>query len=153
MRGIGQLGTPRDLLTKLTHDFARVNSSPSDTYAAFDFFVTAEHMVDWVLPGYGNRQAQAALRSSSPLLQVISHIASGSKHFVAEASHHHHVQHVDSPPGAFHSEAFDPHASQTDALFVTLEGAAAAALGQQILVIDLAKKALGFWEQYVQQKC
>ena len=153
MRGIGRLETPRDLLAKLTHDFARLTSDPSDTYAAFDFFVTAEHMVDWVLPGYVNRQAQAELRSGSAVLQAISHIASGSKHFVAEARHHQHVQHVDAPHGAFDSKAFNSHAFQTDALFVTLDGTATAALGKHILVVDLAEKALRFWKEYVEQNC
>ena len=149
MRGIGQLDTPQHLLAKLKNDFARVTSDPADTYAAFDFFVTGEHMVDWVLPGYSNKKAQDDLRSSSPILQAVSHIANGSKHFVTEAKRHHHVQHVDAPPGAFDARAFDPHAFETDALYVTLEGAAATALGPQMLVVDLAEKTLRFWEDYV----
>ncbi len=145
MKGFGNLRTPQDLLAKLRHDLARVKADPSDTDAAFDFFVTAEHMVDWVLPGYANSQARAELRRSSPLLQVISHIANGSKHFVAEAKHHEHVQRVDAPPGAFDSKAFAPHAFQTGALYVRLEGAAAAELGNEVLVVDLAEKAFEFW--------
>ncbi len=46
--------TPKYLLRKLEHDYARVQRNPRDTYAAFDFFVTAEHMVDWVSPEVGN---------------------------------------------------------------------------------------------------
>ena len=42
--GFFALGTPADLLKKLRHDFS---------YAAFDFFVTAEHLLDWKYPDDG----------------------------------------------------------------------------------------------------
>jgi len=149
MKGFGQLDRPAHLLEKLRHDLGRVTCDPSDQYAAFDFFVTAEHMVDWVLPGLAQRQAQARLRGSDPLLQVVSHIANGSKHFVAEARHHQHVQHVDAPPSAFQPSAFESSAFQTGALYVTLDGTSAQALGSQIEVTDLAKRVFRFWQAYV----
>jgi len=153
MRGIGQLDTPQHLLAKLKHDLERVQADPSDTYAAFDFFVTAEHMLDWVLPGYQNKHARSALRDSSPLLQAVSHIANGSKHLVAEAKHHQYVRYVDAPAGAFDSKAFDPHAFETDALFVTFDGAVAMVLGSEMLVFDLAEKTYLFWDDYVRRNC
>jgi len=149
MKGFGQLDKPGHLLGKLRHDFDRVTSDPTDTYAAFDFFVTAEHMVDWVLPGFAQKHAQAALRASNAVLQVVSHIANGSKHFIAEARHHQHVQHVDAPPPAFQPDAFQGADFQTGALYVTLEGEAAQALGPQLLVTDLAARVLRYWEEYV----
>src|SRR5262245_41569217 len=118
MRGFGQLDTPRHLLAKLTHDYSRMLLGPGDQYAAFDFFVTAEHMVDWVAPGYANKPTRTALRESDPLLQVVSNIASGSKHFIAEDKRHHHVQHVDAPVPIATGEALQVPAS----LYVTLEG-------------------------------
>jgi hypothetical protein len=150
MKGFGQLDRPAHLLEKLRHDLARITSDPSDQYAAFDFFVTAEHMVDWVLPGFAQKQAQAGLRDSNPLLQVVSHIANGSKHFVAEARHHRHVQHVDAPPSAFQPSAFQSSAFQTGALYVTLEGTAAQAFGPQLEVTDLAERVFRFWQAYVE---
>ena len=153
MRGIGPLDTPQHLLGKLKRDFERVQATPSDPYAAFDFFVTAEHMLDWVLPRYENKKAREALRDSSPVLQAVSHIANGSKHFIVQAAHHQSVRQVDAPDGAFDSGAFDPHGFDTDALTVTFDGAAAAVLGGQMLVLDLAEKALRFWDDYVQRNC
>jgi hypothetical protein len=38
--GFGNLQHPVDLFRKLEHDRKRMISDPSDTYAAFDFFVT-----------------------------------------------------------------------------------------------------------------
>jgi len=144
--GFGRLQSAEDLLAKLRHDFARLEHDPTDQYAAFDFFVGAEHMIDWILPGRANRQSRETLRESNILLEVTSHIASGSKHFVAESSHHHSVSHVDAPPAAFDWNVFDGDAFQTGELVVTLEGAAAAKLGDRIRVRPLALMVLQFWE-------
>ncbi len=48
--GFAELRSPRDLLAKMEHDRRRMSADPTDTYAAFDFFVTAEHMLDWSFP-------------------------------------------------------------------------------------------------------
>ena len=46
-KGFFELQTAQDLLRKLRHDSQRVKQSPMDSYAAFDFFVTAHHMLEW----------------------------------------------------------------------------------------------------------
>ena len=86
--GFGALKTPRDLLRKMEHDHARMESEPSNEYAAFDFFVTAEHMLDWIHPGRNNKKVRESVRDSEVLLQVTSHIANGAKHFEATDSCH-----------------------------------------------------------------
>src|SRR5215210_3209748 len=87
-KGLFELQTPQDLLQKLQHDYQRLKDDPLNPYPAFDFFVTAEHMLEWVHPGYANKQPRTNLRKSNVLLQVCSHIANGSKHFEVEAPHH-----------------------------------------------------------------
>lgn len=147
--GLASLRRPEDLLAKLRHDYQRVKSAPDDSYSAFDFFVTAEHMLDWVLPGHANREAREGLRQGSVLLQVVSHVASGAKHFVAEARHHQSVQHADAVPATFDRNAFQDDAFQTGGLFLTLEGLAAEELGADIKVPVLAERVLRFWEDYL----
>lgn len=51
---IFSLDTSTDLL-KLKHDYERIKMDPTDQYVAFDFFITAEHIIDWVLPGIENK--------------------------------------------------------------------------------------------------
>jgi hypothetical protein len=74
--GFLALRTPRDLLRKLEADFARLGQSSLESieaqYAAFDFFVTAEHLPDWIFAISG--QTKSALRSY-PEGKVVSHIA------------------------------------------------------------------------------
>jgi hypothetical protein len=120
--GFATLKNTSDLLMKLQHDIARMTNDQSDEYAAFDFFVTAEHMVDWHLPG--NPAAQRALRQSEVLLQVVSHIANGAKHFSATAKQHKSVLAVsretyEEESGDF-EEDLEVHLSKEEAL--ALEG-------------------------------
>ena len=84
--GFGELRKSVDLVRKLEFDLDRINKSPKDQYAAFDFFVTAEHIIDWLFPN--SRKDREDLRASSPLLRITSHIANGAKHFEAKAKHH-----------------------------------------------------------------
>jgi hypothetical protein len=49
--GVFELRTPEDLLGKLRVDLKRLEADPLDQYAAFDFFVSASHMPDWLSPG------------------------------------------------------------------------------------------------------
>ena len=46
VKGFFSLKTPHDLLTKLEADRDRIEADPLDVYAAFDFCVTAWHLVD-----------------------------------------------------------------------------------------------------------
>src|SRR5450756_827738 len=120
LTGFGRLQAPPDLLRKLRHDYLRIKGDPSVEYAAFDFFVTSEHIIDWLLPGNVNRDKRERLRASDPLLEITWDIASGAKHFVVEARGHESVSHADVTPAAFDPEAFDPEGFQTaDELFVT----------------------------------
>lgn len=42
------LRSPQDLMEKLEYDFRYLKDSPDNQYLAFNFFVTAEHLPDWV---------------------------------------------------------------------------------------------------------
>jgi hypothetical protein len=148
--GFGTLENLADLLAKLRHDFSRVTDDPADSFAAFDFFVTAEHMLDWAHPGYANRQPRESLRRDHVLLQVVSHIASGSKHFVAEARQHESVQHADTVGGSYDPEVRPPGVA-VGTLYVTLDGPAASVLGAHVGVVELASEVLRFWETYVEE--
>ncbi|MEO6563915.1 MAG: hypothetical protein ABIN99_12870 [Nitrosospira sp.] len=85
-QGLGELKLPADLVKKLKHDLERLKNSPQDQYAAFDFFITAEHILDWIYPNNWNERKKH--RSSVPLLRITSHIANGAKHFEAAKKHH-----------------------------------------------------------------
>jgi hypothetical protein len=51
MPGVFELRSPADLLAKLGRELERLRTAPNDVDHAFNFFVTAEHMLDWLHPG------------------------------------------------------------------------------------------------------
>src|SRR4051794_7798333 len=91
-KGFASLETPRELLRKVQHDFERLQANPADSYAAFDFFVTAYHLLEWLHPG--DPIAMGAEEKRTPLLQVCSHLANGAKHFEAKDKRHQSVHDV-----------------------------------------------------------
>jgi hypothetical protein len=145
--GLFELRRPADLVRKLRHDLERIETSPHDQYAAFDFFVTAEHIVDWLHPSDADEPARRALRSSSPLLRITSHLANGSKHFEATRKHHRSVAGTEKSryveegyvePGYFH-----------EPLLVHLTTDEARELGvPTIEVASLARHILEFWSNH-----
>ena len=147
--GFFELRTPTDLLEKLRHDFSRIKQNCVDAYAAFDFFVTAEHLLDWKYPDGGdpaNRETKSYLRKTEPLLRVTSHLANGAKHFKATASRHTSVDDVHTHKGCFDSTFFDPTFFDTNRLILELTGDDAIVFGPEIAVHDLAGRALAYWE-------
>jgi hypothetical protein len=143
-KGFATLQTAGDLLRKVRHDYQRLRSAPEDVYSAFDFFVSAYHMLDWLHPN--DAASRKAEEEGNLLLQVCSHIANGAKHFQATAKHHTSVAGLYSEEGAFQRDAFQSDAFQVGGLFVALDGQAALAFGTRLEVIDLAGRVLGHWE-------
>jgi hypothetical protein len=132
-----RLQTPTDLLVKLRHDFERVKHNPTDSFAVFDFFVTAEHLVDWTWPSDQGMRTQA--RSTDPLATV-SHLASGAKHFAATHPKHTSVQDVRTRSGAFQAGAFQADAFDVGGLVVETTA------GTDVDALTLAAQVLKHWE-------
>ena len=149
MSGALDLTTPRQLLEKLRADFAALKASPDNPYVAFNFFVTAEHLPDWLHPGPTGRASREALRNSNPLLQITSHIANGLKHFDHLSKHHKSV--AGSGRRGNYFSALGP-MFWTDyfgrrALIVELDLSVVAAVGKPFLeAVELAEKVLTYWE-------
>jgi len=143
-QGFFNLQEPKDLLAKLEYDYKRLQNSPRDTYAAFDFFVTGYHILDWLYPDDEQKRRQETERHI--ILQVCSHIANGIKHFQAKARWHKSVIHADV---AFQSDMSQENASQAEDLVIELGGEAASHFGTDVKCLDLATKVLEFWQEYL----
>jgi hypothetical protein len=142
-KAFAELRVPRDLVKKLEYDLERVLKSPQDQYAAFDFFVTAEHIVDWIHPD--NRKAREAVRSSSSLLRITSHLANGVKHFEAKSAHHQSV--VDVEKSRYVEAGYVEEDYFKDPLIVHLTTEEQSSLGQNsIEAADLAKLVYEYWK-------
>jgi hypothetical protein len=90
MPGFFDLMTPQDLLQKLEREYVRWTADPLNVDLAWNFFVTAEHLPDWLArtgPGMPGGLTITAVKRDSPLLRICSHIANGGKHFRPRAEH------------------------------------------------------------------
>jgi hypothetical protein len=132
-----RLQTPRDLLAKLRHDHERLRRDPTDAFAAFDFFVTAEHLVDWTWPDDARRREKA--RSADPMATV-SHLASGAKHFAATAARHTSVRGLRTRTGVFDPAIFDAGSFDVGGLLVET------AAGTSVDALTLATEVLTYWQ-------
>lgn len=145
-QGFFELKTAQDLLGKLKREFTQLQRAPLNQDVAFNLFITAEHIADWLYPGYINKTKRESLRDSDVLLQVGSYIANGLKHFKAEAKHHKSVSGTSITQGAFDPNIFQNDAFDVGHLVIELDGDAAIKLGHSIDVVELARRILEFWE-------
>lgn len=140
LNGFFSLRTARDLLVKLEADFNRLSdadkSSIKAQYAAFDFFVCAEHIPDWLNETTGGSKNS---HRDYPEGALVSHIASGAKHFHVRDKRHTTVKGTTSVQGAFQDNAFQAPAFQVPCLVVDLED------GSHAEVLDIATKVLRHW--------
>ena len=150
--GVFTLSSPRDLFKKLHHDLEEIEAKPDDPYLAFNFVVTAEHMLDWVHPGPANKKIRQDLRDLEPLLALISHLASGAKHFAFLLPHHKAVEErgseIVSVPivvsAGRGSRIIQPTHSY---LIVHLDGQAEQKFGPYIGIVDLARATYEYWSK------
>jgi hypothetical protein len=80
---------PEHLLRKLEWEYAQWQGDPLNTYRAWNFFVTAEHLPDWLVSA-GHRLPQDSpykFKRKKALLRICSHLANGGKHFTP-GDHH-----------------------------------------------------------------
>jgi hypothetical protein len=146
--GFFELQSPVDVREKLRYDLHRLLTNPRDSYAAFDFFVTASVMPDWF------RQAKIdwnpptdALHAAA--LKLCRDLANGVKHFVMERKvPGHEIR--DSPlnPADFNRASWD-----VGGLFLHLDKEQAAAIGAEHFAgHKLAIVVLDYWEDELNRR-
>lgn len=149
-----ELLTPRDLLHKLRHDLQRMEQSGSNQYVAFDFFVTADSMVEWICPDeadrIGNRKRdwspeRKKMREGNPLLRIAAHIANGAKHFTV--TRHNSVDGIEKTRYVEPSFVEDGYFEDSILLHLTPDEQAKSGLGSPIKALDLARDIVTLWSR------
>jgi len=150
LKGFNSLKNASDLLKKLEYDYKRLINSKKDTYAAFDFFITAYHLLDWQYPDSNNKdnkQKRKDIEKGCLLLQICSHIANGVKHFEATRSQHQSVSDVQNKGKVFKDNVFEEGVFDNGELIIKLEGKASYEFGPEIRCSELAEKVLKYWKE------
>ena len=142
--GFFELTTPRHLLAKVQHDLDRLRKNPVDIYAAFDFFVSARHIPDWLHPN--DPTLSKALFDAHVELRVCRHIADSGKHFRVTHGMHKQVLHTTRTTDAWGDSWGRAWGNSwgKSALVVELDPADpdTSILGQKIDVLKIAEKTL-----------
>lgn len=151
--GFFELRTASDLLAKLERDLEKLEAAPDSSDLAFNFFVTAESLREWVSPGEANAGLRTREINSSLVLQVCSHIANGAKHFELSPRRHRSVEAAEAQHGMFSGDHFSPEMFPPGffggtVLVVELTGDARAAFGDEIECVPLARRVLAHWKAH-----
>lgn len=146
MRGLFDLLSSEYLCAKLEHDYERVRSNTADVFAAFDFLVTAWHLLEWKYPGA--RKKRKEIKKQYPILALCEHLAVSGKHFeptdpnlnTVSETHRNSVW----KRGAWASGAWKQGVWKDD-LVVELTDEAQEVFGDKITMKEIADKVMEFW--------
>jgi hypothetical protein len=128
-QGFFELVTAEDLRDKARKDLSILRAAPIDSMAAFNFFVTARHVLEWK---WGAVAATGFI------------VGDGAKHFELHSKRLTQVENLKMHSGAFDKEAFDSGAFDTAELQVELnpQEALAASLSERVDVVTLANAVM-----------
>jgi hypothetical protein len=103
-------------------------------------------MIDWMYPN--DSAERSRLRSNIRILEVVSHLANGNKHFQATAIRHTSVEEVKEvkggfDPRAFSTKTFDIGSFEFAGINIELND------GTLIHVMELAEDVYEYWENAV----
>ncbi len=148
--GFFDVRDPQALFKKMRYDYERMMAEPLNVFPAWDFFVTANHLIDWIWPSAGSAQHREERRWEA-IPHICEHLANGAKHFIVNREHKA-VAQIERTEGAFNAAAFDASVFDAARLLITLDPKQAGALGvEQITAADLARRVLIYWGRRIGQ--
>jgi len=140
-KGFIELNNVTDYWEKLLHDYDELKKSDEDAYKAFNFFVTAYHLLDWIFEGkYPEERTKL---NNIPLLKICSHIANGIKHF--EPIRHDAVKEVEKE-GVYEEVVYEEGIYERP-IIIHLDDDFITGIGNSIRISDLADKVIEFWKK------
>ncbi|MFA5233763.1 MAG: hypothetical protein WC390_05115 [Sulfurimonas sp.] len=137
-----EITTPADLFRKIESDLADLETSSQNVKVAFNFFVSIEHLPDWLELRH--------LVHGNCLLRIVSHIANGAKHFNINENRHTSV--TGTEKSRYIEEGYFEPGYFEEPLIIYLSETESKELGfTQIDAVALGKQVVEFWRPYVQQ--
>jgi hypothetical protein len=151
MEGFFEMTTSAHLLQKLEREYEAWKQEPLNPDRAWNFFVTAEHLPDW-LARTGSLSLGGlkitTFKQHTPLLRICSHLANGGKHFRPSPKQHTSVASTRHQGGWVPLGWVPPGWVPLPALIVDLtpdEQQALSSAEASIKALNLAADVLAFW--------
>ena len=137
---IFELKKAADLFRKVEADLAELEVSGQDARVAFNFFVTVEHLPDWL--------KQRDLVRQHCILRIVSHLANGAKHFELDDARHKSV--VGTEKSRYVEEGYAEPGYFEEPLLIRLSPDEVRELGVSVIdAVTLGRKVVEFWRPYV----
>lgn len=140
------LTTPADLFHKAEYDLAALEKAPTDTYIAFNLFVTLEHLPDWL----GQRRQLKGKGKWNAILRTVSHVASGAKHFHVNDTRHGSVTSLEETGHVEDGWVEDGWVGHELKICLSPDEQKELRCKNSIGAITLARMAIDFWRPYLQ---
>ena len=145
-KGFIELNSVSDYWEKLLFDYQELKKNNENTYNAFNFFVTAYHLLDWIFEGEYPKERTELNKVS--VLKICNHIANGIKHF--EPNRHGSVKEIKQvrlfEVGVFEEGIFE------SPIVIYLGDDFISEFGDSIQISDLADKVIEFWEKELNKR-
>ena len=150
MKGVFGLNNQNDLYSKLEWEFKNLSSEPQNGYHAYNFFVTAWHLLEWKYPN--DKKTCKEIRDSMPLLQICEHLAVGAKHFAPTNPNLESV--IESKKSSVWGLAWAKgtwkEGSWDSWLVINLDGDARAEFGQIVKAHEFANLVMNYWRKEIE---
>jgi hypothetical protein len=145
VQGFHTLTTPEDLLCKLQREYDRLKQNHGDVDAAFNFFVTAEHLPDWLWKN-GKRLPKSPknFRNDCSLTRICTTLANGAKHFTPDT---HAVSHTE--PRGYVLPGYVLPGYFQESILIHLNAREAKEFRKpSVDALELATMVLDFWKKF-----
>jgi hypothetical protein len=142
--GFFELRKGMDPLHKLEWDYVQLQQDTENVYLAYNFFVTAENMPEWMK----DKTFKHKIQQEKLLLTLVNELATGAKHMTSGKK----KPAIDSAKrDRYVAEGYVKCGDVMEPLVVRLSTAQAAKRGQDTIdVFTLAGEVPAFWQQYLQ---
>jgi hypothetical protein len=148
--GFFRLQTPLDLLEKMEFNCEQLRADPMNAYAAFDFFVSAAHLPEWL----GKFGCSQKIDRGKPeaMNDICQQLANGAKHFTVNPNRHDAVRAtgVSTPAisGVARSGVTFSGATEQKLIVLLAPDEAAALDVPAISAVNLANMLLAYWKDH-----
>ena len=142
--GFFELTGPVDLVFKMEHDLRRLRKNPADVFAAFDFFVTAVHLPEWITR-CDLEWVKPVCGPEAAIMCVCAQLGNGAKHLVIhqKLKGGTEIRYCDFDP-----VSIDPDGRAGGELVIHLNAAESDVLGRQTLTaLEAAEMVMAYWDK------
>jgi hypothetical protein len=138
-QGFGKLVTVEDYWNKLCWEYDELKNDSHNTYKAFNFVITAYHLLEWIAPKPigGQNVEWPQIKQNIQHLKVCEQLANGAKHFEVDKKRHKSVKTLKSD--GYVEEGYVEEGYFEEQIIITLSDSST------LTILDLAESLMSDW--------